>query len=151
MKRLIQIIVNLGLKTFLQFTIMYEISFEGLKILNKTPNCAHVHDFVHDLWRKYQEKHVSSLWCTHAPKVPVKHTKKLCTRISNFFSPWITFVLTSGFHWYEHVFETFLGENYAIALGSCYLFTKKMLNMELNIILIVLITEFPYIRHSWNL
>ena len=29
-------------------------------------------------------------------------------------------------------FKTFLKENYAIALDSCYLSTKKMLNMELN-------------------
>ena len=35
-------------------------------------------------------------------------------------------------------FKTFLKENYAIALDSCYLFTKKMLNMKLNMILIVL-------------
>ena len=34
-------------------------------------------------------------------------------------------------------FKTLLKENYAIALDSCYLFTKKMLNMELNMILIV--------------
>ena len=32
-------------------------------------------------------------------------------------------------------FKTFLRENYAIALDSCYLFTKKMLNMKLNMIL----------------
>ena len=42
-------------------------------------------------------------------------------------------------------FETFLKENYVIGLGSCYLFTKKMWNMELNMILIVLTTEFPYV------
>ena len=28
-------------------------------------------------------------------------------------------------------FTTFSRENYAIALGGCYLFTKKLLNMEL--------------------
>ena len=39
-----------------------------------------------------------------------------------------------GFNSYEHVhtedrnFETFLKENYAVALDSCYLFTKKILN-----------------------
>ena len=30
--------------------------------------------------------------------------------------------------------KSFLKENYAIALDSCYLFTKKMLNMEFNMI-----------------
>ena len=33
-------------------------------------------------------------------------------------------------------FQTFLKENYAIALDSCF-FTKKMLNMKLTMILIV--------------
>ena len=50
----------------------------------------------------------------------------------------------------ERNFKTSLKENYAIALDSCCLFTKKILNMELNMILIVLM-EFAYIRHSWNL
>ena len=35
-------------------------------------------------------------------------------------------------------FKTFSKENYAIVLGSFYLFTKKMLNMKLSTILIVL-------------
>ena len=38
-----------------------------------------------------------------------------------------TYILTVGRN-----FKTFLKENYAIALDSCYLSTKKMLNMELN-------------------
>ena len=52
---------------------------------------------------------------------------------------------TSGFYWYEHYmyilteggrsFKTLLKENYAIALDSCYLFTK-MLSMVLNMIYI---------------
>ena len=41
-------------------------------------------------------------------------------------------------------FKIFLKENYAIALNSCCISTKKMLNMELNIMLIVLM-EFAYI------
>ena len=39
---------------------------------------------------------------------------------------------TSGSYWYKHIlregsgnFKTFLKENYAIALDSCFLFTKK--------------------------
>ena len=47
---------------------------------------------------------------------------------------------TSDFYRYEHYiltegrnFRTFLKENYANALDSCYVLAKKMLNMELNI------------------
>ena len=52
----------------------------------------------------------------------------------------ITFMCTCGFYRYEHVsrnFKTFLGENCAVDLDSCYLCTKKMLNMELNMILLM--------------
>ena len=45
-----------------------------------------------------------------------------------------TYILTEGTN-----SKIFLKENYAIALDSCYFLTKKMLNMELNMILIVLI------------
>ena len=44
-------------------------------------------------------------------------------------------------------FKTFLKENFVIAFNSCYLFTKKMLNMELNMTMIMLM-EFPYLRYS---
>ena len=40
-----------------------------------------------------------------------------------------TYILTKGRN-----FKTFLKENYAIALDSCYLFFKKMLNMELMVL-----------------
>ena len=53
-----------------------------------------------------------------------------------------TYILTEGTN-----FKTLLKENYAIALDSYYLFTKKMLNMELNLILIILM-ELPTIRQS---
>ena len=43
-----------------------------------------------------------------------------------------TYILTEGRN-----FKTFLKESYAIALDSCYIFTKKLLKMELNIMLIV--------------
>ena len=46
-----------------------------------------------------------------------------------------TNILTEGRN-----FKTFLKENYAIALDSCCLFTKEILNMELNIILVVLLS-----------
>ena len=48
---------------------------------------------------------------------------------------------TCGFYnRYEHVernFKTFLKKNFAVALDSCFLFTKKMLNIELNMILLM--------------
>ena len=50
-----------------------------------------------------------------------------------------TNILTEGRN-----FKTFLKENDAIALDSCHLFTKKMLNKEFNMILIVFI-EFALI------
>ena len=53
-----------------------------------------------------------------------------------------TYKLTEGRN-----FKTFLKENYAVALDSCFVFTDKMSNMELNMMLIVLI-EFTYIKHS---
>ena len=51
-----------------------------------------------------------------------------------------TYKLTEGRN-----FKIFLKANYTAALDSCYMFTKKKLNMELNIMLIVLI-EYAYIR-----
>ena len=56
------------------------------------------------------------------------------------------YILTEG----GKSFKTLLEENYTIALDSCYLLTKKMLSVELNMILIVLMEtlDFPeiYIR-----
>ena len=43
--------------------------------------------------------------------------------------------------------KTFLKKNYIIALDKCYLLTKNMLNMELNMMFIMLM-EFAYIKHS---
>ena len=48
-------------------------------------------------------------------------------------------------------FKTFFKENYAIALDSCYLFTKKMLYMELSMILIVLETLETFLKFTGNL
>ena len=62
-----------------------------------------VQTLVHDFWKKYHEVHVSaSWWCTHAPKVS-RHTKKLCTTISNSSSPWTILVWTSILYRYEHL------------------------------------------------
>ena len=64
---------------------------------------------------------------------------------------------TTGFYRYEHFILiegtnlwTFLKKNYAIALDSYYMFTKKMLNMEFNMMLIVLV-EFAYIVNGFTL
>ena len=45
-----------------------------------------------------------------------------------------TYIVTEG----DRSFKTFLKENCAVTLDSYYLFTKNILNMELNMILIVL-------------
>ena len=79
---------------------------------------------------------------------------KLCTRNSNFFSLEITLKPSSGFYRYEifyiitegRNFKTFLKEDYGIAFDSCYMFTKKILNMEFDTMRIVLM-EYAYIRH----
>ena len=55
-----------------------------------------------------------------------------------------------GFYRYEHFYTDRrwkcqkLKENNAVALDSCYIFTKKMLNTQLNLMLIVLM-ENPYV------
>ena len=104
---------------------------------------AKVH-FRYTIWLKYYEVHVSSLWwCMHVQKVKVstnKAYKKIVCQNFQYFQPLkITLMCTCGFYnRYEHVWrnsKTFLEENCAVALDSCYLFTKKMLNMELNMIL----------------
>ena len=78
----------------------------------------------------------------HQKSQQTRHTKNLCTR-------------TSGI--YEHVytyrrkeFQNISKENYTVALDSCYLFTKRMLNIWLNMILLVII-RFVYSRYSWAL
>ena len=99
----------------------------------------------------------STWWCTNEPEVSVnKAYKQLCTRISNSFSPlkllscvlvifinMSTYILSEG-----RKFKTFWKEK-AIALDSCYLLIKNLLNMELNILIVLM--EFACIRHSWTL
>ena len=97
-------------------------SFENEKLIS----------FSYKIWLMISEKkkksqvHISSPCCMHAPKVATRHTQ-------NFFIPYIIFVWTSDFidmNTYiltegSRSFKTFLTENYAFALDSCYLFTKK--------------------------
>ena len=89
--------------------------------------------------------HISSPRCsTHAPKVSTnKAYNKICTRISNYFKPFklplCGLVIFIGMNRYILTewgnCKIYLKENYATALGICHLFTKTMLNMELNMIL----------------
>ena len=58
--------------------------------------------------------------------------KKVFTRISNSFSPQLTFMCPCDFYRYEHYilterrnFKTFWKENLAISLDSCYLFNVE--------------------------
>ena len=53
-----------------------------------------------------------------------------------------TYILKEGRN-----FKTLLKEIYAVVLDSCYMFTKKMLNMEWGMMLIGLM-ESAYISHS---
>ena len=81
--------------------------------------------------------------------------KKLCTKISHSFGLFklpsfrvVDFIDMNTYRLTESSnFKTFWEENYAIVFDSCYLFTKKMLNVKLNMMLIVFI-EVAYIRHS---
>ena len=112
---------------------------------------AQGHHFVHDFWKRFHESYVSAAWCTHAPKVSARH--KICVPefpiLSAHKLPSCGLVVNTYIITEERDFKRFLKENYTIALDGCYLFTKKMLNVEKNMILIVLM-EFPFIRHSWT-
>ena len=81
-----------------------------------------------------------------------KAYKKIAYQNFQFFQPLkITFMCSCNFCRYEHVsrnFRTLLEENCAIAFDSCHLFTKKILNIKLNMILIVLM-EFTYIKKTF--
>ena len=88
------------------------------------------------------------------PKVSASHKKNCVTEFSMLpalklpsCGPLILidmnrYILTEGRN-----FKTFLKEILAFAWDISYIFTKKVLIMELSMILIVLM-EFEYIRHS---
>ena len=82
--------------------------------------------FLKKKW--YHRMHVSSR-CTCGTKSLNKAYKNLCTIFSNLFSPEINFMRTSGFYRHQHFtkgrsFKTFLKQNYAVALDSCYMFIE---------------------------
>ena len=66
-----------------------------------------VHDLVDDFWKKCPRGarfFAVVQTCTKHQKSQTRHTKKLYNKIFNSFSPLITFMWSSGFYWYEHVF-----------------------------------------------
>lgn len=73
-----------------------------------------------------KKMHVFS-WCKHGVYSLSKVHKRIFIRIFSSFSPYI---LTEGRN-----FRAFLKNNYAITLNNCYLFTKKMLNMMLIVLI----------------
>ena len=123
-----------GMKDFVYVSIAkHPFEEHGISVKNCADNEERLISFCCTIWfmiseKKYHKVHISSPWCMQeVPKVSTKHTK--------FFQPLnYTFMWTSDFYWYEHYtlteaggrsFKTFLKENYAIAVDSCYLFTNK--------------------------
>ena len=115
--------------------------------------------FKYTIWFIISEKSIMrctvSSRCMHGTKSLTRHTKKVCFKIFRSFSPKITFMWTfTDMNTYKLTegrnFKILLKANYTAALDSCYMFTKKTLNIELNIMLIVLI-EYAYIRDSFTL
>ena len=118
--------------------------------------------FRYTIWfmifeKKYRNVHFYSC-CTRGTKSLKKVHKKNCSPEFLIFSAvklpscellvfidMNTFILIEGTNLW-----TFLKKNYGIALDSYYMFTKKMLNMEFNMMLIVLV-EFAYIVNGFTL
>ena len=115
-----------------------------------------------DSWflkRVSQGERYSAVWCMCAPKVSTEKKdwvlKFQVLSALYLLSCWlVVFIDMNTYILIESRFsKTFLEENYPIAFSSCYLFTKKILNMELSMILIVLM-ELTCIRSkpsSWAL
>ena len=91
--------------------------------------------------KKYQELHVS-LRCTCSTSLNKAH-KELCSGISFNFRPQIKFISTSFFIDKNIIYLQKAGSS-AIALESCYMFTKKVVNMftVLDMILIGLMIMY---------
>ena len=113
--------------------------------------------FGHTFWKKYHQCDAQSFFEVQAwhTKSQQDTHKKLCTLILSALKlrsyELLVFIDMNNYTFIEgRNFKTFLKDNYAIVLHSCYMFTKKMLNMELNMMLIVPM-EFAYIIHSWTL
>ena len=111
----------------------------------------------HDFWKKWYHKVHLSLKCIHGTKSlnnAQKNCATKCLMLSalklNSCGPMVFIDMNAYILAEDRNFKTFLKKDYAVALNCCYMSTKKMLNMELNIMLMLLL-KFVYIRHSWTL
>ena len=146
-----------GWKSFVHLSIMHQTSFWGGRNIVQENDRAHLKTrgsflkksitrctfLQHDSHMHLKSQRGIQKNCVS--KFPVLSALKSPSCRLVVFIDMNTNILTEGRN-----FKTFLKENYAIALDSCCLFTKEMLNMELNIILVVLL-EFAYIRDAWNM
>ena len=112
---------------------------------------------AHDFWKKWYRKVHVSLKCIRGTKSLNNAQKNCATKclISsalklNSCGPMVFIDMNAYILAEDRNFKTFLKKDYAVALNCCYMSTKKMLNMELNIMLMLLL-KFAYIRHSWTL
>ena len=106
-------------KTIAMFIWKWNRSFEG-------------HTLVYDLWKKYLEVHICSLWCSQEPKILLKHKKDCVPKIPILstlklyscklvvFIDINTYILPG-----DRNFKTFMKENHGITLDNCYVFTKE--------------------------
>ena len=102
---------------------------------------------VCDFWKKVFQG------ARMAPKVSTKHTKNcapefpILSALKLHSCDLVVFINKNAYLLTEDKnLKTFLKENYSVGLDSCYIFTKNMLNMELNIMLMVPM-EFACIRN----
>ena len=112
---------------------------------------------AHDFWKKWYHKVQLSLKCIRGTKSLNNAQKNCATKCLilsalklNSCGPMVFIDMNAYILAEDRNFKTFLKKDYAVALNCCYMSTKKMLNMELNIMLMLLL-KFVYIRHSWTL
>ena len=121
-------------KAHFRYTVFFMISEKNIT------RCTFLHHFYTSMHQKSQQG------------IPYK---KNCVSefqfLSNLKLPLCGLVVFIDMNMYLHTegrdFKKSLTKNYAIALDSCYLFTKEIWNLQLSIILIVLM-EFWYLRKS---
>ena len=116
--------------------------------------------FSYTIWLMISEKSIMAYTFLHyggertQKSQQTRHTKKIFTRISNSFSPSLSFMCTCDFYRYEHIYLQKKGISKHSGKKIMWLVwtvvTCLMLNMELSMILIELM-EFACIRHSWTL
>ena len=120
---------------YLKMERLISVTRFGSWFLKKVSWCAHFLTMV-----------LACIQKNYVPKFPIFLPLKLRSCKVVVFIDMNLYICSEGRN-----FKTFFEENYAITVvESCYLFTKKMLKMELNLILILLM-RFGNIRYSWNL